>query len=43
MTSHNFANTMMIYDMKGKIIPLPREQRERAQINCQKYIIDLTS
>ena len=28
MTLQNFANTR-IYDMKAKLVPLPREQRER--------------
>ena len=29
--------------MQVKLIPLPREWRERGWINCRKYIIDLTS
>ena len=42
MTSQNFADTM-IYDVKAKLVPLPRERRKRGWINCLKYIIDLTS
>ena len=41
-TSSNFAQAM-IYVVKAKLVPLPREQRERGWINCRKYIIDLTS
>ena len=40
--SWNFAATI-IYNVKGKPVPLPCEQREKWWINCQKYIIDLTS
>ena len=29
MTLQNFANDMMIYEMKAKLIPLSREQGER--------------
>ena len=29
--------------MKAKLVPLPLEQRERGWINCQRYIIGLTS
>ena len=42
VTSQNFAD-MMIYNIKGKLVPLPHEQREKVWINCRKYIIDLTS
>ena len=42
MMSQNFADTM-IDDMKAKLVPLPNEWRERGQINCLKYITDLTS
>ena len=42
MKSYNFADTM-IYNIKAKLVPLPRERRKRGWINCRKYIIDLTS
>ena len=42
VTLQNFAD-MMIWDVKAKLVPLPREQRERRWINCGTYIIDLTS
>ena len=41
-TNSNFANTM-IYDVQAKLVPLLHELKEREWINCQKYIIDLTS
>ena len=40
--SQNFADTM-IHDLKAKLVPLPRERRERVWINWRKYRIDLTS
>ena len=42
VTSQNFADTM-IYNVKAKLVPLPRERKERGWINCQKDILDLTS
>ena len=33
----------MIYDVKAKLVLLPRERTERRWINCRKYIIDLAS
>ena len=40
--SQNFTDNR-IYNVKAKLAPLPHERRERGWINCQKYIIDLTS
>ena len=42
VTLQNFADTM-IWDVKAKLVPLPRERRERGWINCRTYIIYLTS
>ena len=39
--SQNLADTI-IYHMKAKLAPLPREWIKRGRINCQKCIIDLT-
>ena len=38
----NFADTIK-YNGKVKLLPLPCEQRKKGQINCGKYIINLTS
>ena len=32
-----------LFDVKAKLVPLPREWREKGWINCRTYIIDLTS
>ena len=38
----NFVDTIT-YSGKVKLLPLPCEQRKKGQINCGKYIINLTS
>ena len=31
-----------LFDVKAKLVPLPREWRERGWMNCGKYVMDLT-